>query len=342
MNLNKIQDMDAGRVPIFIVGAPRSGTTLMARILNRHREIYAPGESHFFEDIWTRRNEIGELSDHAALSTAVKRIMTLFGRFDFAETQNFVSSNINELELIDETMALGESYGALYYAFMNRLTELKGKYKFCDDTPKHIYYLDTILDFFPNAKIIGFVRDPRDYLNSYKNYWKTTSDKESKRVKSLYHPIVSSMLWGRSTDLTLKYANQLDSDRYLLMRYEELVKNPVEEVKKACDFLLINYSDRLLLINVHNSSFKISDSGIYTSSIGRWRKNLDTCELWWVQTITRKQMDEIGYEYEKSNPSFLQLFISALTAPFALIRALRLNTARRGPIFQYLKYRLIK
>jgi len=45
--------------PIFVVGTPRSGTILTAKILGRHSHIFMPGETHFFDDIYSRRIELG-------------------------------------------------------------------------------------------------------------------------------------------------------------------------------------------------------------------------------------------------------------------------------------------
>jgi hypothetical protein len=52
--------------PIFIVGTPRSGTTLMARILGNHSILYRPGETHFMQDIYARRATIGDLETDPA------------------------------------------------------------------------------------------------------------------------------------------------------------------------------------------------------------------------------------------------------------------------------------
>ena len=41
------------RHPVFIIGTPRSGTTLTAKILGRHSNIFMPGETHFFDDVYS-------------------------------------------------------------------------------------------------------------------------------------------------------------------------------------------------------------------------------------------------------------------------------------------------
>ena len=58
--------------PIFVLGMPRSGTTLTAKILGRHQKIFAlaPGETHYFHDVWSRRRELDDLQDDKNLSEA--------------------------------------------------------------------------------------------------------------------------------------------------------------------------------------------------------------------------------------------------------------------------------
>ena len=326
--------------PIFIVGAPRTGTTLVARILGRHRDIFSPGESHYFEDIWTRRRGWGKLEDDADISAIVPRVLTLFGRFAFPGSQDRVNAVITDKALISRTRTLGGGYGALYLAFMGMLAESEGKTRFCDDTPKHLYYLHTIFDLFPNAQVIGTVRDPRDFLCSYKNYWKATPSGESARVKALYHPVITSLLWRSSSNLLLKHAHQCCQGRVLLVPYERLVEQPQEEVGRICDFLGIDYSDGLIQVQTHNSSFEKSSTGVFTTSVGRWRTCLGAEETWYAQTLTRDNMLALGYELETVNPSKKALFLSLMTTPLAFVDALRVNAHKRGPLLGYVFRRL--
>lgn len=327
--------------PVFVVGGPRSGTTLMAKILDRHQQVFSPGESHYFEDIWARRKEIGDLQDQAALSLAVARLLTLFGRYNFPQTQSMVDAVVDKETLVEQTRALGEDYGALYYAFMSSLAGNVGKTRFCDDTPKHLYYLHTVLSFFPNAKVIGCMRDPRDFLCSYKNYWmKKTVAQERKRLKTLYNPVITSLLWRSSSNSLLKHVNQCCRGKVLLVQYEELVQDPPEQVGRVCRFLGLDYSDELIGVETHNSSFEPSSSGIFTTSVGRWRTYLSPEEIWWAQTLGKDNMRLLGYEMEAVSPSKRALLLLLMKTPLALAKALYVNTRRRGPLFGYMLRRL--
>jgi hypothetical protein len=301
--------------------------------------MYAPGETHFFEDVWSRKNEIGDLNKDNNLHKAANRVLTLFCRFNFPESQKIVDSILNEEALVERTKALGADYKALYSAFTGLLIEQEDKTYFCDDTPKHIYYLNTIFELYPSAKVLGCVRDPRDFLSSYKFYWQRST--ESQRIKALYHPIITSILWRSSANLLIEHSSSVNRQRMLIISYEKLVTSPELEVKRICEFLDIEFTDDLLDVSTNNSSF-INDvgGGIYTTSIGRWRDGLDPHETWWIQTLARKTMRAFNYKPEPVFLSWTALIRSIVSMPIVLLHAFRVNRQKRGPLASYISRRL--
>lgn len=328
--------------PMFVVGAPRSGTTLIANILARHPQIFAPapGETHYFHDIWTRRKVLGTLEDEMGLSQAADQLLTIFDRWDNPKAQKIVNTTITKDALLNRAHSLGKGYGALYYAFTSILAESVGKKYYCDDTPKHLFYLHTIFDHFPHAKVIGCMRDPRDFLASYKHYWRKVLD--SSRIKELYHPMITSLLWQGSSNILLSHSNKCCRDRLIIVRYESLVQQPKAEVDRICHFLGFECSDNMLSIESHNSSFEDPTShGIFTTSMGRWETVLSPEEIWCVQTLNRGNMRALHYEPKAVNPSKKDLLFTFLGTPVAFAKAIKANSAKTGPLVQYVLRRLI-
>jgi hypothetical protein len=327
--------------PWFVVGAPRSGTTLIAAILARHPHIFAPapGETHFFHDMWIRKKKFGTLEDDEELSRAADYLLTIFDRWDNPKAQKIVNITITKEVLLNRARSLGKGYAALYYAFTSILAESVGKKYYCDDTPKHLFYLHTIFDLFPHAKVIGCIRDPRDFLASYKHYWRKVID--SRRIKELYHPVITSLLWRGSSNVLLNHANKCCRDRLIVVRYESLVQKPKVEVDRICRFLGFEYSDDMLSIESHNSSFEDPTSyGIFTTSMGRWKTVLNPEEIWCVQTLNRGNMRSLHYESKAVNPSKKDLLLTLLGTPVAFAKAIKANSARTGPLVQYVLRRL--
>ncbi len=324
--------------PIFVVGAPRSGTTLVGKILGQHSKIHTPGETHFFEDIWSRRQEMGELKTEAEIAVAAARTMTLFQRYNFPETQKFVDSCLNSTALVQQTLDLEGGYGALYAAFMMTLANCAGKTSVCDDTPKHLFYIPDILQLFPGARFIGCVRDPRDFLFSYRNYWRRSS--ESDRIKALYHPIVTSMIWRSSAKSLLKYARQLGPDKMLLVQYENLVQNPEQTIQDMSNFLALGFEPEMMQIESNNSSFEQTSTGIFATSVGRWRTGLPAEDAWWCQTINQNTMADFSLQKDQLAVSKKAVLSSFASTPSAFITALNANKEKRGPLLGYLVRRM--
>jgi hypothetical protein len=332
--------IDLNLPPIFVVGAARSGTTLTGQILGGHPMVFSPGESHFFEDVWSRRDNLGSLMNSAEIEAATDRVMTLFGRYNFPDSQALVDQNVDRDKLVEQTVALGGGYAALYQVFMQTLAHVNAKQRFCDDTPKHLFHLDAIFDLFPDAKVIACIRDPRDFLSSYKNYWRKST--ESDRVRALYHPIVTSLLWRSSANAIHVASQHYGPEHFTTFQYEQLVTQPLEEVRRLCDFLELEFSAELIDVSSNNSSFAPNTSGIFATSIGRWQTELEPAEVWWAQVIGRTRMKEFGYRLHAVKPSSGQLVGIALRTPFAFLHALRANKHKRGPMLDYLKRRVFQ
>ncbi len=325
--------------PIFVVGTPRSGTTLTAKILGKHPDVCLLGESNFFEDVWSRREELGSLRSATEVQAAVDRLMTLFDRYYEPETQKLVDQLIKPKALVETIMCSGGGYGTLYMVFMGTLAKACDAYYTCDDTPKHLFYLREIFELFPQAKVIVCTRDIRDFLLSYQNWWRRSPS--SARIRVLYHPIMTSLLWRSSMNVALASLNEFSSEQVLLQRYEDLVASPQIQVQRICEFLQIQYIDELLQLDSHNSSFESNNTGIFSSSVGRWRRELAPEEVWWAQRLGSHNMARLGYASAPIQPSYARLFLDIATLPKAFVVAMRANTNHRGPVWQYLWRRIV-
>ena len=105
MESSAVSERTAGRTaPIFVVGPPRAGTTLTANILGRHSRVFMAGENHFFEDIYTRRDDLGDFADPAARRRTVERLSTIYGRHNQQVDQQRVDRLFVDRELVAVTM----------------------------------------------------------------------------------------------------------------------------------------------------------------------------------------------------------------------------------------------
>ena len=126
---------------IFIVGMPRSGTSLVEQILSSHSNVYGGGELNFLNNI------------------IKKKIMNKYNDISLVEIQGID-------QLISEC---SEEY-------LKKIKELDNTEKnFTDKAPLNFRFIGFIKSFFPNSKIINCKRDPLDIIwSNYKHYFPTS------------------------------------------------------------------------------------------------------------------------------------------------------------------------
>ena len=177
---------------IFIVGSSRSGTTMMGRILGNHTNIFTFKELHFFGDIWVNNNDKKLNRD--------EQVQLLSRLFCIQDRGIFNQNNFTEFKTKSEKILAQDISSPLkiYELFLTTISKKNSSSISCEQTPKNLYYLEEILDFFPEAKVINLVRDQRDVLLSQKNKWKrrflgAKSIPLIEAIRSFvnYHPILT-------------------------------------------------------------------------------------------------------------------------------------------------------
>jgi len=329
------------RAPIFIVGSPRSGTTLTAKILGRHSRVFMPAENHFFEDIFARRKEFGTPEHSSARIRIRERLVTLYGRYNQKEEQDRLDKLLAEPRIQEQLDSSFTDYRTILNVFMEIQMQGAEKVRWGNNTPKDLYHIDEILSFYPDAKFIVCVRDVKDFLLSYKTRWKATSADHQSRLRELYHPVISSLLWKSNVRKLAALSKTIPEGNLMVCKYEALVHNPEQIVRQICQLIGEEFEPDMLNITTHNSSDQTESKGIFTSSVGKWRGRLDDEEVFIAQWINRRELAELGYSLEILRVSPANLARVLLSSPYALFRALAANKGKRGPLIPYLAKRAV-
>ena len=210
-----------GSPGIFIVGAPRSGTTLLRLMLDSHEVLAIPPETHFLGDIFAA-NESREITPKTMLSLIVhSRRWNDFGIAKEVLQDHLYSCNPFSLSAGVETF---------YCLYASKF----GKSQWGDKTPEYGHLVDKILDGFPGSKIIHVIRDGRDVYLSLRSTWFG----QKWRVKQ------HAAYWKEYISFVDQYRSA--RDRHLSIRYEDLVLNPSATLRSICAFAGLDYSDELL------------------------------------------------------------------------------------------------
>lgn len=339
MDLAKTQKIVKPLPPIFVVGAPRSGTTLTARILGRHSCVFMPGETHFFDDIYARRRELGELQNAESIQSVTARLKTLYERYNEKPDQERIEKLLEKQDVIEKLTSC-RTYKELFSCFMEIQMQLEGKIRWGNNVPKDIFQIKEIATFYPDAKILICIRDVRDFLISYQNKWKVAAEDNAERLTNLYHPVVTSLLWQASVKQIDRVKDLIPRENLMMIRYESLVHNPEKLVREICRFIGEDFEEAMLNVDEENSSFQVEQKGIYSSSVGRWRQRLTNEEAYIAQKITGSWLLEFGYTTADVKINPLKVGLMFATLPYGMWRAMHANRAIRGPLLPYVVKRL--
>ena len=139
--------------PVFILGAPRSGTTLLRLMLDRHPMISVPDETEFFHFVYARRWGFGRLEDVRNRARLVDAYLA---------TERIRRLNLDVPELRRTLMAEATSYPSFLLALLRFCAASRGKQIAGEKTASHAVEVAKLVEWFPGCRIIHLVRDPRD------------------------------------------------------------------------------------------------------------------------------------------------------------------------------------
>jgi omega-hydroxy-beta-dihydromenaquinone-9 sulfotransferase len=243
---------------VFIVGVGRSGTKFLQSVLSAHPELNISTETQFFSKALHNgfikvADKIGSMREDKNVNTLVDAMFTrkdIFGPF----WKNQILKN--KEVVLQRFLQSDRSYKSFYGIIIDEDRIQKNKSISGEKTPSHLYHVDTLLMWFPQAKIIQIIRDPKKVLAS-EMHKKLKPDHPLKKGSILYNlSLLFYVLinWNNSIKLDKKY-KQKYPENYTSVRYEDLLKDHENTVKKICKFLNLEFNTNMLNPPVRGSSF---------------------------------------------------------------------------------------
>jgi hypothetical protein len=263
--------------PIFIVGAPRSGTTLLRAMLSRHPRIGLCDETYYLFTVYQRCRAFGDLADPANREALIE---------SYLATQRVQQLNIDLPRLKARLMADGTSYPAFFATFLQFYAEAQGKARAGEKTPHHAKYVHTLLEWYPNGRVIHLVRDARDVCASLGNMpWGRKSAS------------ANAGLWA---DLTLAAERGQGNPRFSRVRYEDLVANPERTLRDLSDFVGEQYDSAMLgttpVSTAEKPWFLRSHEALSKERMGVWQRQLSRNDVDLIEAVAGSVMVSMGYE----------------------------------------------
>ena len=302
--------------PIFIVGAPRSGTTLLRNMLNRHPKLAILGETQFYRHVYSRRRAFGDPADLKNRERIVREYLAM---------DRVKRLGMDQSKLREKLMREGKSYRALFTCFLDHYAESQGKDRYGEKTPEHAFFSETLCDWYPGAAILHLVRDPRDVVASLQRMpWASNSVMTNARV------------WATHNAAAQRSSRRSGS---LQIRYELLVTRPEQEAARICAHLGEKYSALMLAPREENILYsewsKRSQMAITNTRLGQWREQLTEEEAALIEWAGGRSLGAFEYQATVRPASCIAI---ARGLAFAALDAVR----RRMNYFPAVLYRLLR
>jgi hypothetical protein len=281
------------KIPFFfIMGRPRTGTTLLRSLFDAHPNVQVPWECQFILNLYPKYGKL-EYWNHETLDQFYSELL---------EQWQFKSWNIDHEKLKSD---LHEYEGEISYASVCQVVYLNHISFYPKETisligdknPGYSIYYDRLKNIFPDAKFIYILRDYRDNFHSIKNV-----DFELPFVSVVVYKW--KHFYKKALRASLKYPGS-----FYFVRYEDLVSEPVHQLQRICDFLGVPYVPEVfdfykmkskaeetypvvILKKHHKSLF----NPVNTSRIGLWKTSMTERQVRIADLVAGKYGGQAGYE----------------------------------------------
>ncbi len=276
--------------PIFIVGANRSGTTLLRLILNAHSRIAIPEELIYFGSYvagvpvarW-RRPPLTREQYAAFVKGFAQQAARLMPGLDAARLQSEIL-NHRPFDL-----------RAPYQTALETWARLHGKARWGEKTPGNLFYADVLMEMFPAARFIYVVRDPRAGVSSMQRASFFSDDVVFNALARRKHATAGRALLERA----------VPPARRMTLRYEDLVRAPEKTLRAVCAFLDEPYEPSMLRFHEEADAYmKPSAAATFNAAATRpisadkidaWKDRLAPAKVGIVERVCAQEMREFGY-----------------------------------------------
>ena len=214
IDLEKSNEDSQEKKIIFILGMPRSGTTLTEQIIASHSEVYGAGELIYLQQV-------------------IKN--------------NFINESKYNKQLIIENQALSKNIIFSEYLEYFNLYDLRENI-ITDKAPQNFRFIGLIKIFFPNSKIIHCYRNPKDNcLSLFKNSFASNTMNWTNKAEDIaeYYNLYSKMMNFWKSKIP-EFIHDVE--------YEKLVKDKESEIKKILNFCNLKWDEKCLSPDKHSKT----------------------------------------------------------------------------------------
>lgn len=281
---------------VFVVGCPRSGTTLLQRMLDNHPQLTVANDTHFI----TRAAKTVLRDDpNPSLSPELVAAVKDYRR-------------IYRLGLDEQAIDLAAEHCQTYAEFVSYLYVLRGQLKnkplSGEKTPDYCRQMPALRALFPASRFVHIIRDGRNTALSTLN-WASGSKGPGKWSLWSKDPVGTCALWWHwQAGTGQQDGRAIGSDHYLQVKYEDLVAQPERTLEEISGFLGIPYADAMANYFVgkvkHESGLSAKSAWLPpVQDLRDWRKSMSSQDIDVFEGIAGQLLQDNGYDCLENTPT---------------------------------------
>ncbi len=315
------------QAPVFVVGSPRSGTTLLYHmILSSGNFAVYRSETHIFNVF---APHFGDLRVPANRARMVDQ---------WLQSKYFRLTGLDPAETRSQLLRDCGTPGDFLRIVMDNVARAQKVERWAENTPEHVLYMREIKRTLPEALFVHIIRDGRDVaLSLDKKGWVRPFSWDRGQG-----PLVCGLYWEWMVHAGCQAGPALGPD-YMEVRYEDLVLEPRQTLARIGQFIEhdLNY-DRILQVGIGSvrepdSSFAAAEGKSGFNPVGRWKNALPPEQLARLEALIGPCLQELGYTLAQPKKALAgQLALRRLRALYPAYFSLRFWAKSRLPLAKHL------
>lgn len=268
--------------PVLLIGHGSSGTSICAGLIRKYCAVAFGNESQFMIRLARLSKFWGDLSDPQVLRSAVDYLLRERYFTKSERVYGFRPSADQILERVQHP-----SMSGIYHALFSLMAEHQQTDRWGDKTPEYMEYLPELSELFPTAQYILVVRDGRDTAMSV--------------MSRYYGPtnlIVAAEEWRDTARQGMQFLETLPADRKLVIRYEDMMGNPVETLRIVLDFLGARPQDPQFFERVG----PMIREELRANNFNKWKKKMSVRDREMFEALAGPELKYYGFETEFADP----------------------------------------
>jgi hypothetical protein len=278
---------------VFVLGAGRSGTSVLRSVLDGHSQLAVSHEGRFVFPLSRRRSRYERADGFDVDAFAADLLADPAVRGNLGLEPDDVRTALGGAPIVNYPDAVRRVFA--YYASQ------RGKSRYGDKMPAYVQRIPTLAAMFPEGRFVHIIRDGRDVALSTMAIPGERQD-----------PVALGIDWRRRVEAGRTAGARLGARRYHEVRYERLVADPEEPVAELCRFLDLDYEPEMLQFfeRRDNVPAKVRANPRHarlaeplSSGARSWRTDMQPADLERFEVVAGELLVELGYERGAPRPS---------------------------------------